>query len=216
MILDKRVINNIDQINAVWYRKFGWFSRSSYFHSIKDQINFLDQRQLANEYNSVLGSIISLFKRKKWLTPPWLGAVNKLDILHIANEFGIQTPQTWILTNKKQLLKLKNKNISLISKSVFEPYFKQVKNGYYSMFTKQIKNIRSLPDNFFPSLVQEKIIKEYEIRSFYLNGKFYSMAIFSQSNKKSSMDFRRYDFTNPNRRVPYNLHGEIKDKLIKM
>ena len=30
------------------------------------------------------------------------------------------------------------------------------------------------------------------------------------------MDFRRYDFTNPNRRVPYNLHGEIKDKLFKM
>ena len=205
----------IDKINVVWYRKFGDFSKSSYFEKIKDQVGFHDQQQLAKEYNSILGAIISLFKGKKWITPPWQASVNKIDILSLAIEHEINVPKTWIISNKEKLQMLKG-DMEFISKSIFEPYFIHVREGYYSMFTKTIKISDSLPKSFFPSLVQEKIYKKYEIRSFYLFGKFYSMAIFSQSDKKSSEDFRKYDYTRPNRRVPYQLPTEIENKIESM
>jgi glutathione synthase/RimK-type ligase-like ATP-grasp enzyme len=42
------------------------------------------------------------------------------------------------------------------------------------------------------------------------------MAIFSQSNEKTKIDFRNYDLQKPNRTVPYNLPKEIILKLKKL
>jgi glutathione synthase/RimK-type ligase-like ATP-grasp enzyme len=70
-----------------------------------------------------------------------------------------------------------------------------------------------LPLNFFPSLFQQKIEKKYELRVFYLNNVFYSMAIFSQNDMKTKIDFRNYNYKTPNRNVPYKLPLEIESKL---
>ena len=71
-----------------------------------------------------------------------------------------------------------------------------------------------MSDSFFPSLFQEQIQKKYELRIFYIDKRFFSMAIFSQSNKKTLTDFRNYDFEKPNRNVPYKLPKHIEEKLI--
>jgi len=65
----------------------------------------------------------------------------------------------------------------------------------------------------FPSLFQRSINKKYELRIFYLDSDFYSMAIFSQSNIKTKTDFRNYDENKPNRCVPFTLPLDIKNKL---
>jgi D-alanine-D-alanine ligase-like ATP-grasp enzyme len=39
------------------------------------------------------------------------------------------------------------------------------------------------------------------------------MAIFSQRNNRTSIDFRRYDEERPNHSVPFNLPADIKQKL---
>ena len=41
------------------------------------------------------------------------------------------------------------------------------------------------------------------------------MAIFSQQNGKTKIDFRNYDNKMPNRNVPYNLSQNVELKLIK-
>jgi glutathione synthase/RimK-type ligase-like ATP-grasp enzyme len=66
---------------------------------------------------------------------------------------------------------------------------------------------------FIPSLIQEKIEKKYEIRIFYIDGETYTIAIFSSTNKRTSIDFRKYDFNKPNRMVPYILPEDIYDKI---
>jgi len=73
-----------------------------------------------------------------------------------------------------------------------------------------------LPDVFYPSLFQEKIEKEYEVRSFYIDGRFYSMAIFSQNDKQTKDDFRKYNFQNMNRMVPYQLDKKTELNLHKV
>jgi len=207
---------NPNEVEVVWYRKFGGFSKTNYFKKTSDYISHLDLQQLSSEYNSILNAIISLFKHKNWITPPWLSQVNKLDMISLARDFGISVPESWIISSKKELQSIQNLGYKLISKSIFEPYFIQVEEGFYSMFTKQVEAKDILPKTFFPSFVQEHIPKEYEIRIFYLNGKFYSMAIFSQLSKITQMDFRKFDVTDPTRRVPYNLPFEVKMKINKM
>jgi glutathione synthase/RimK-type ligase-like ATP-grasp enzyme len=71
-------------------------------------------------------------------------------------------------------------------------------------------------DSFSNSLVQKEVKKKFEIRSFFFNRTFYSSAIFSQENTKTTLDFRNYDYENPNRVVPYKLPEEIENKLLQL
>lgn len=42
------------------------------------------------------------------------------------------------------------------------------------------------------------------------------MAIMSQEDKKTSVDFRNYNMIKPNRRLPYKLPIEIEEKLCQL
>jgi glutathione synthase/RimK-type ligase-like ATP-grasp enzyme len=64
-----------------------------------------------------------------------------------------------------------------------------------------------------PSLFQKYIKKKYEIRSFFLGGNFFSMAVMSQSDQKTMIDFRNYNYEKPNRYVPYKLPKVLEKKL---
>lgn len=66
------------------------------------------------------------------------------------------------------------------------------------------------------SVFQEKLDKELEIRTFFLNGKCYSMAIFSQLDSQTSVDFRKYNLTTNNRNVPYQLSRMLEEKITKL
>ncbi|MEI7597121.1 MAG: hypothetical protein WCK02_15340 [Bacteroidota bacterium] len=101
---------------------------------------------------------------------------------------------------------------------------KPIQNGIHEVF-KNIKLstytaivddnfINNLNDEFAPTCFQEEIIKTVEIRTFYLDKKTYSMAIFSQSDQTTSVDFRNYNYKKPNRTMPFNLPISINDKLI--
>jgi len=80
----------------------------------------------------------------------------------------------------------------------------------WTTYTKKVsKNNRS----YALSYIQKEIIKEYEIRTFFIEKKYYSMAIFSQGNTNTNEDFRNYDKIKPNRMIPYILPKLIEDKL---
>jgi len=208
---------DVDSIRSVWYRKFGNFSKSNYFHVTKYIIASEDLNHLAHEHHTILYAFMSLFKDIKWLTPPGLSGLNKLDTLLLAKKSGLDIPESYIISRKGQLIDIqKASNKAYISKSVYEPHFIHRKDGIFSMFTKEIKNIEKIPDVFFPSLIQEKIDKEYELRIFYIDGEFYTMAIFSQEDKETELDFRKVDWENPNKRVPYKLPFYVEERLTDM
>ena len=60
------------------------------------------------------------------------------------------------------------------------------------------------------------IKKDYEVRVFYLLGKLYSMAIFSQNDDQTKVDFRKYNSEKSNRNIPYKLPNEIEEKICKL
>ena len=76
--------------------------------------------------------------------------------------------------------------------------------------------LEDLPAVFGLSFCQTEIEKLFDIRVFYLAGHCYSMAILSQELETTSVDFRKYNFDNPNRSVPYVLPQEICLKIIML
>ncbi|WP_299837769.1 grasp-with-spasm system ATP-grasp peptide maturase [uncultured Tenacibaculum sp.] len=143
--------------------------------------------------------------------------VNKLEVLSLAKELGISIPRTKVVSLKSQLLQFQKEiNNTLITKSIYEPLLTWDDLGnkfisYTNVLTDLI--LDKIPEQFSPSLVQEKIEKDCEIRTFVLHEKFYSMAIFSQANEKTKVDFRRYDTEKPNRTIPFILPEGLKIKI---
>jgi ATP-GRASP peptide maturase of grasp-with-spasm system len=140
--------------------------------------------------------------------------VNKLVVSSIARDLGINTPQDYLFTKKKDLACfLVNGNSEYITKSISGDGIQNFDTFSIFNYTKKIfiKDVKS--DVFFPSLIQNYIQKKYELRVFYLNGKFYSMAIFSQKDDKTKIDFRNYNKKRPNRSVPFKLPNVIEVKL---
>lgn len=144
--------------------------------------------------------------------------VNKLEVLVLAKSVGLIIPETIIVSRKYVLEEFASRfKNGVISKSIYEPLHVIDDNSstIYTSYTVKLENsdINRLPDTFSPSLVQENLDKDFEIRVFYLDKKFYPMAIFSQKNSKTAIDFRNYDYDNPNRNIPYCLPGIIKNQL---
>ncbi|MNR05029.1 hypothetical protein D3C85_1210330 [compost metagenome] len=125
-------------------------------------------------------------------------------------------PDYEIIENGKQLLKSKTNIGPIVTKAISNGIYEQVENHRFYSYTELVddrfyeKNKNNI---FFPSLITGLVEKDVEIRTFYIDGHFFSMAIFSQSSEKTKIDFRKYG---NNRNEPYKLPNEIEDKLRKV
>jgi glutathione synthase/RimK-type ligase-like ATP-grasp enzyme len=76
-----------------------------------------------------------------------------------------------------------------------------------------LDNIDLLNERFFPTLFQNEIEKAFELRIVYIKNHFFAMAIFSQNDEKTKIDYRNYNRQKPNRTIPYTLPQDIVVKL---
>jgi len=144
----------------------------------------------------------------------WLNSYNdafisKAKQLRIAKRIGLNIPNTIISGNRMDIGSFIENRKCIIKR--IDLLHKNSNDSNYVWYTQIIKNVDSLPDGYF--IIQEYIEKEFEIRSFYLEGKFYSMAIFSQLDEQTKIDFRKYNYDNPNRTIPIKLPKDIEKKL---
>ena len=154
---------------------------------------------------------------KKVIGDPEKSNLNKLRVLSLAQSCDMKIPNSYIVSDKAYLRQLSKQYAEgLIVKSIYEMIkvsddtLDKIFIGYTTLLTDEL--LRKIPDQFSPSLVQENIPKEFEIRVFFLEGKYYSMAIFSQNNSKTKVDFRNYDDEFPNRMIPFTLPNEVTSK----
>jgi len=152
-------------------------------------------------------------KSATWI--PRRKSVNKLVALSVAKSLGLVVPKTYILTKRSDVIDLLNKTNRIITKSTSNIHELIIEKDTYTYLTKEIfmEEAEQLPDCFFPSLFQELIEKEYEIRVFYFLGDCFSMAIFSQQDNQTLVDFRNYNMEKPNRNVPYRIPENLKFKI---
>lgn len=213
LVLSGREVD-LAAIGVVWLRKVGNFQSSMFYKQAEIRMRSKSLTHLAREYAATIRSLMALLADRHWLTHPALLNVNKVDMLLEARRCGLAIPETHILNRKADLARLVA-NGDYISKSSYETFFLNEPSGTYSMFTKSVTpgQIEGFSEELFPSLIQRKVEKEYELRIFYLDGDCYAMAIFSQQDSRAGLDFREHDWTHPPRSVPYELPDDVRDGL---
>jgi ATP-GRASP peptide maturase of grasp-with-spasm system len=205
-----------EEIGSVWFRKFGFFRYSKQCRSLHKELDSFSIGHISTEFSRILESFEHIFSKSFWLTNPKYVVLNKPVVLTIASELGFLVPDTFIINNKADLEYLIScNNQRYITKSIYDPLSISLKGERYMMYTTEVtrKDLRFLPETFFPSMLQEFIEKEYEIRVFFLSGNCFSMAIMSQSDAQTRLDYRKYNYDNPNRFIPYKLPNEIETKI---
>ena len=198
-------------VNVIWYRR-------DFF----DELEKLSENQIVNDFlKGEARKSYDLFylslKDKVWINKP-NEISNKLYILEQASKIGLSIPNSFV-TNNLEFIEIINSKEKLITKPVSEGFGIVENNTKTTTFTAvvDIEKIRIEVlenENFiFPSFFQSQIEKEYEIRVFYFFEKCYSIAIFSQNDEKTKIDFRDYNNEMPNKMSRYKLPKQIEDKV---
>lgn len=217
IIIDGKVFP-LQDINAVWYRKFGFFRCSDSYRKLieKNKLDDIALSFIVKEFSIIIDTICDALRYKNWLTNPNNLIINKIKILKAAQECDFLIPKTYITNHPDHL---KDFCEDLISKSIYDPTIASWgKENRCMMYTTKIskKDINNLPTLFLPSMVQHLVNKKLEIRTFFLDGECYSMAIFSQNDQTTKYDFRCYNWEKPNRCVPYKLDTQTENKIIHL
>lgn len=211
--IGKKMIK-LEDIKAVWYRKFGFFRDSITYQRLKEtsKLDESEINHIVKEFSKVMDVILLALKDKSWLTNPFDANLNKVEVLRMAKKCGLTIPKT-VVTNSLNVI---CSNKKLISKSILDPTIVSWDNANRSMmYTTRVtqEDMEYLPHRFFPSLLQTEVEKDFEIRTFYIDGEFYSMAIFSQLDEQTKLDFRNYNWEKPNRVVPCEISAKTKQRL---
>ena len=81
---------------------------------------------------------------------------------------------------------------------------------YRRMNSKCIENQATY---FFPTLVQEYVKKQYELRIFYLENRLWATALFTQNDAKTRINQKNYNQNKATRAIPFKLPKIIENKL---
>ncbi|MDD2634031.1 MAG: grasp-with-spasm system ATP-grasp peptide maturase [Bacteroidales bacterium] len=218
--LNNGTIINTSEITSYWYRRgeFSLLLRSQ--KTQNENFNKEYNNYIFREKKSLLELFIFHLKYHIYSIGDSASCVyvNKNINLLIAQKIGLNIPKFIVTTSKNDLMLFYNKCKNIITKSINESFSFRKKEAIYPIFTEKIDDLvlKNIPDNFESTLFQEEIQKKFEVRSFYLKGKFYSMAIFSQKDKQTKVDFRKYNDDLPNRNIPFKLPKNIELKLTKL
>lgn len=210
---------SLEQIEAVWFRTGKLtFDKLQKSCAVKE-FDFKINKYLFNEQRRIVEYIGYLLKAKRHIGQYFCPEPNKLIVIDLAEKIGLSTPKTVIMDSGRKINKLLNSfsRVRFITKAVSNPFSEIYQNKQYFSFTKEIKKGMVDKDNLriFPTMIQELIVKQYEVRVFFFDDKFYSAAIFSQS-EKSHVDFRKEMKEKNTRTVPYLLPNDIQIKLRKL
>ncbi|MEZ4776757.1 MAG: grasp-with-spasm system ATP-grasp peptide maturase [Bacteroidia bacterium] len=212
----KRV--DLADITAFWFRRSAIDTTAASRLESHPASPDLKQQMLGHlgmESSILQTAFFSWLSDKKVLGNHREKGMNKLAVLQMAQAAGLEIPATIVTNSKEKLKAFAQQYPEMITKCLSEVRSFRIDGKMMGMYTSTIDatDIEDLPDFFSPSLFQQNIKKEFELRVFYLAGEVYSMAIFSQLDPVTAVDFRQYNHEKNNRVVPYALPADITDKV---
>jgi len=206
----------LKDVSCFWYRR-GYLNVAYSAEELQSESDLSAKlnRFLDDEHRKVLENLYFFLKDINHFGSFLDNDLNKLQNLKMAVAEGLRIPTTIITSSKEELKNFCAKHDAVITKPIFETRIIDSDHKRYYGYTNEINTeiLEALPETFTVSLFQEKIEKRFEIRSFYLDGKFFSTAIFSQLDQQTQVDFRVYNDAKPNRVVPYQLPTKLEENL---
>ncbi len=216
LLVNDRVID-LTQCTSYWYRRgfLNWSCRPKNISSLVEQ-------QLAQHLEAELKNLDDFVHRyledsKTGINAYTRSVNNKTYYQFAAAKAGLNVPDTLITTRKREIQAFVAKPGRVITKSINEGlvFFNNGYGAYSETAEMGAETLAGLSDTFFPSLVQKYVDKFAELRIFFIHDQIAAMAIFSQQNEQTKLDYRNYDRVKPNRNVPFELPADIKDKIIR-
>jgi glutathione synthase/RimK-type ligase-like ATP-grasp enzyme len=155
-------------------------------------------------FNNCLGKVIN---------HPLYVNVDKLTQLKIAQQCGLKIPATILTSHKSILIEFVKKHNKIVTKNINTFPILEFNDKVYQSYTSIIMEdfAQQQSQLFFPSLFQELIEKEFELRIFYIEGKCYTTAILLNQN---TVDSRIAVNTYNSQMIPYLLPENIKQQII--
>lgn len=193
------------RVKSFWYRR-GDINLFDFKEMPKEadlELKFFLRRELGVIQNLLYKNLESKFhinKRKD-------NETNKLLNLVKAAQCGLMIPSSFV---KNEVCQHEIGIENYITKGFYNGGFRLRNSFSIGAPTEKIYDSQNTK---FPSFLQKEIVKKYEIRVFFLYEKTYSIAIFSQGNENTKIDFRNYDSSNPNRTVPFDLPKHIEQAI---
>jgi hypothetical protein len=192
--LSKDANSKLNELDVLWHRRP--FENAFLSDSIDDKIAF-------SEKEESLWNFMLQVPKEKWLNFPTLNwfADKKIEQLIRANDCGLATPD-WILTNNQESAKifLNKYNWNCIIKPINCGYFVS-NNDIYHIYTNETSkgNIDLSLISKCPTYFQNKINKNIDVRTLYLNGKtiFIGISGGKLDVRRNEMKGVHYKFINP-------------------
>lgn len=217
----KRGKINLSEIDSFWYRRSHLRLFENDFKiqgNENESLSFNIRKMLKVEMDTVRDYIFHVLSEKHYLNRYSDNSINKLIFLDLCLKNNLKVPSTFVSSNFSELKTFCDLSGEVVTKALRYGYahpYRKSKYHPYIMTEKVFIDDFGVdyPSVIFPSQLQVKIDKLFEIRSFFINNNFFSSAIFSQANEKTKIDFRNYDSERPNRVVPYDLPTEIETSL---
>ncbi len=209
-VLSGKIVTN-QNLKGVIYR------RPTYPDVSADDGSTKLQEELRNEariiYESILGSIDT-----RWISEPYSvrKAENKLLQLKYARNVGLSTPKTIVSNDKNQVEEfLRTANSRLCIKPMHLGIF-EIKDEIYIPYNTIISyEDISAVDNY-PTLIQEYVEKQYEVRVVIIGEAVFSIRIDSQKNADTKFDWRtnncmavEYSITE----IPFEIENKCKQLM---
>jgi ATP-GRASP peptide maturase of grasp-with-spasm system len=204
----------LKEVKGYWYRRGRLNTPLPFIKTDNDIFTHHIRHHVSNELNYTVRFIHQYLAAYKKSISNFLTAENdKLRYLLLASEVGLDIPETLICNSGDHLIPFQKQHNSIITKSIHELISVPFADLLMGSRTYKLEAYAAQREQFLLSLFQNNVDKLYELRIFFLTDEIYSMAIFSQENEQTKVDFRNYDDQRPNRRVPYKLPALTEEKL---
>jgi len=134
--------------------------------------------------------------------------LNKLLVLDLAIYLGFNVPG-YVVCGDYSYVSTRDG----VTKSLSEIYQEEDKYFQYANYCKKVTFNGDEKGSFFPSLVQEKVDKEADVRVFVCRDEMFGCLIYTNS---SNLDFRLSYEDKDIRYLPYQLDSKTKNRIIRL
>lgn len=202
-----------DDIKSVWYRRPNYFN-----FPISDKV----QRSFAEaETTAFLNGISSCLEDAFWLNNPNHIEVAKKKVLQLrrAQNIGFDVPKT-IITNRPNLVTefFKQCKGGIVFKTIDQGFLDYGEKGFNvptTLITKEHLDKLHLVVRC-PSLFQEFVDKEYDVRVTVVGDKVFATKIDSQKHRATAIDWRKPEFIGELGYQNIDLPSQVREKCLEI
>jgi glutathione synthase/RimK-type ligase-like ATP-grasp enzyme len=210
-------------VRAVWFRKPEAFDVSSF--SVDDTAKLYIQAELGEFVNN----LYALLTDRVWINNPLTTRVasRKMRQLQVANSVGLAVPRTIVSNDANAVMRFSEdigKDLAIKSLSSLHAEIPiSPKESYdYGLFTRRIScaELRTASEfiPYLPSMVQEYIEKEFELRVTSIGGRHLACKIDTQSSTFSMEDSRINisDLPHSVYDLPQDISSKLTEYMVRM